>query len=410
MTDRNEWFFDGWSLRFASLLMLVLAIVSTSRQASAATLAIAPPSATVAPMGTQMFTASGGSGMGYTWSLSTNMSGGSVSAAGLYTAGSTGGVVDQVEVTDSAMNTATAAVTVTSSMQVLPTAATVAAGAMLTLTASGGTKPYSWAITTNGSGSASITKAGVYTAGAMAGMDVITATDAKSLMATSTITVTVMKVGIGAMCTSSTMCPTGATCVDDVCCSSSCSGQCQACNTSGAMGTCVTITGPPVGTRSACPQSDSSNICTMMTCDGTSPTSCTSFVGSDTMCGISTCVDQVGTPAAVCEGDGGCQKVTSKGCGAYACIADQCATSCTDSAECSPGNYCKVESKKCVVPPPVPDAGAGSPMGGSTGTSASSGGCSIGGRPGDLPALPILMGLFGSVGLSRRRRRRSGCA
>ena len=59
MTDRNEWFFDGWSLRFASLLMLVLAIVSTSRQASAATLAIAPPSATVAPMGTQMFTASG---------------------------------------------------------------------------------------------------------------------------------------------------------------------------------------------------------------------------------------------------------------------------------------------------------------------------------------------------------------
>jgi hypothetical protein len=118
MTDRNEWFFAGWSLRFASLLLLVVAIVSTSRPASAAAPVIAPPSATVAPMGTQMFTASGGSGMGYTWSLSTNLSGGNVSAAGLYTAGSTGGVVDQVEVTDSAMNTAVAAVTVTSALQV----------------------------------------------------------------------------------------------------------------------------------------------------------------------------------------------------------------------------------------------------------------------------------------------------
>jgi hypothetical protein len=406
MNDPKELAGKRSSLRLLGLVLAFFAIVLGSRPAFAAALAITPPSASVAPLGTQMFTASGGSGTGYTWSISTNNSGGNISAAGLYTAGATGGVVDQVEVTDSAANTATASVTVTGSVQVLPSAATVAAGATQMFLASGGTAPYTWAITTNGSGAmASITSAGLYTAGAMAGMDVVTATDSLGASGSSAVTVTVKKVGIGGSCMSSATCPTGATCVDDVCCSSACTGQCQACNAAGNVGTCVTITGPPVPPRSACSQSDTSNICTMMTCDGTSATACTSFVGKATTCGVASCIDQIGTPGAVCEGDGGCQAVAPKSCGAYACVSDQCASSCTDTSECSPGNYCNVKTGKCIVPPPVPDAGTGGP-GSPTGPTVT-GGCSLQGRPAGSRAaigFMILVGLASLAGFRRRSK------
>ena len=67
--------------------------------ASATALAIGPSSVTVAPGASQTFSASGGSGTGYTWDLATNNSGGAITAAGVYTAGATGGVTDVVRVT-----------------------------------------------------------------------------------------------------------------------------------------------------------------------------------------------------------------------------------------------------------------------------------------------------------------------
>ncbi|MGO8968613.1 MAG: kelch repeat-containing protein [Myxococcaceae bacterium] len=73
---------------------------------------ISPPSVTLVPKGSQAFTASGGSGAGYTWALRANHSSGSISPTGAYTAGSTGGVTDTVQVTDSVGDSATAMVTV----------------------------------------------------------------------------------------------------------------------------------------------------------------------------------------------------------------------------------------------------------------------------------------------------------
>jgi uncharacterized DUF497 family protein len=73
---------------------------------------ITPASASLAPNGSQVFKASGGSGMGYTWTVTTNNSGGSMTAAGVYTAGAKGGVTDVVTCTDSLGNTKTATVTV----------------------------------------------------------------------------------------------------------------------------------------------------------------------------------------------------------------------------------------------------------------------------------------------------------
>jgi len=76
-------------------------------------IAITPASPTVSSGGTTTFSATGGTGIGYTWSLSSNPSGGTINAStGIYTAGAAGGVTDVVKVTDSASNTATTNVAV----------------------------------------------------------------------------------------------------------------------------------------------------------------------------------------------------------------------------------------------------------------------------------------------------------
>jgi hypothetical protein len=64
-------------------------------------LALAPDAAALAPRTTLLFKASGGSGAGYGWTLSSNASGATIDAtSGLYSAGGRGGVTDVVQVTD----------------------------------------------------------------------------------------------------------------------------------------------------------------------------------------------------------------------------------------------------------------------------------------------------------------------
>jgi hypothetical protein len=74
---------------------------------------LTPQSAVVAPLGTQTFVAAGGYGT-YIFSISSNLSGGSINAStGLYTAGSTPNVTDTVEVIDGQGNIRTVSVSVT---------------------------------------------------------------------------------------------------------------------------------------------------------------------------------------------------------------------------------------------------------------------------------------------------------
>jgi hypothetical protein len=351
-----------------------------------------------------MFTASGGSGMGYTWSLAAAPSGGQISSTGLYTAGVTPNVTDQVQVTDSASNVATATVDVSAGLSIMPPGITLAPGNMQQFTGAGGTPPYSWSLVMNTSGG-NITPGGLYTAGAMIGSDTVRIADSNGNSFTVPVTV-VATVPLGTVCTTSGTCPAvGGTayCVDGVCCNEACPGQCQACNTANSLGTCVTIAGPAVAPRPACPVGDPNNICTTKVCDGKSATSCDVFVGSSTICGAATCIDLVGTPQAVCQGDGTCQKITQQTCAPFACVSDQCATSCTDTAECSPGNYCNVTSGMCVVPPVV-DAGTGSSGGAhGTGSSTSSSGCSLEGRSSPFGPFEALLVVL-PFALRRRRR------
>ncbi|MGC4001518.1 MAG: kelch repeat-containing protein [Anaeromyxobacter sp.] len=158
-------------------------------------LEISPTEADTTPLGTVTFTASGGSGEGITWSVSTNASGGSI-AGGVYTAGRTGSVDDVVRVTDSVGNVAEAVVHVSAGISITPPGTTVAPGAGAAFTATGGTDTgFVWALTTNGSGGTIDAATGAYVAGTANGprgqvTDVVTVTDSLGNLASVNVTVT----------------------------------------------------------------------------------------------------------------------------------------------------------------------------------------------------------------------------
>ena len=87
-----------------------------SSTSASSTLVISPSSVTLTPGTTYNFSASGGSGSGYTFSMYTGSTAiGSISTSGYYYAGtSTSGGTDSVLVTDSAGNVAYASVSITS--------------------------------------------------------------------------------------------------------------------------------------------------------------------------------------------------------------------------------------------------------------------------------------------------------
>jgi hypothetical protein len=141
--------------------------------------AISPASAEVAPLASETFTVSGGSGAAYMWSLFRNSSGASLDISGHYTAGPKAGAVDIVAVTDSTGNSARAVVTVTP-LVISPSNSNVRPMASEILKASGGSGTnYAWAFITNGSG-ATLSPSGatvVYTAGSNIGSDPAMPTD-----------------------------------------------------------------------------------------------------------------------------------------------------------------------------------------------------------------------------------------
>ena len=154
-------------------------------------LALLPLTATVTPLGSRTFIASGDPAASYTFAVSTNLSGGNITAGGVYTAGPTGGVMDVVRVTDSLSRTAMATVTVSAGLAVNPSAPTVPPrGAQLFTTTGGSGTGVTYALTTNHSGGTIDSATGNYVAGSTGGVtDVVTATDSLGNTATATVTV-----------------------------------------------------------------------------------------------------------------------------------------------------------------------------------------------------------------------------
>ena len=162
--------------------------------AIAAGLVVTPPSATRAPLGHVALTVSGGAGDGYTFSVSTNLSGATVAGAtGDYAAGSTGGVTDVVTVQDSLGNSATASIMVTAALDPMTPTVSVSPRGTTTVAAAGGAGSYIYQLTSNGSGGSINPHTGVYVAGGQPlSTDVITITDANG--ATTTV---VINIGAG---------------------------------------------------------------------------------------------------------------------------------------------------------------------------------------------------------------------
>jgi hypothetical protein len=132
----------------------------------------------------------------------------------------------------------------------------------------------------------------------------------------------------GTACTVGSTCLSGF-CADGVCCDKACNGQCEACDVTGASGTCTPVTGPPHGSRTACAGSGSS--CDG-TCDGTNTSDC-SYPSSSTICGAA-CDGH-------CNGSGSCSAASGGMCpNGFACGVGACKTSCTVPADCQTNFSC----------------------------------------------------------------------
>jgi len=146
----------------------------------------------------------------------------------------------------------------------------------------------------------------------------------------------------GATCAADGECATGY-CADGVCCSAPCTGQCQACDVAGSIGTCTPVVGKPHGARAACVDPGD---CTARTCDGNDPGKCSGFIGNDRACGAASCKDGEATGAAKCDGAGSCGAAKRTSCEPYDCDTDVCKTGCAANADCAAGYECK--ESKCV--------------------------------------------------------------
>jgi MYXO-CTERM domain-containing protein len=144
----------------------------------------------------------------------------------------------------------------------------------------------------------------------------------------------------GVSCSSGEECLSGF-CVDGVCCTTPCSGQCEACNANGAVGTCIPVVGAPRGDRTPCNPGSAEAPCQAASCDGIDRFACKGFVGTDTVVSPATCKDGVATPLVSCNGKGSPQEVVPSNCGAYVCGPDACLEACSSDADCSSQFRCK---------------------------------------------------------------------
>ena len=163
----------------------------------AITLTISPTVATLAPGGTQNFSAAvaGNSNTGVTWSVQEGTAGGSINSGGLYTAPLVSGVYHVIATSQANTGvTSSAVVTVSgsySTITISPTSATVPEGAGQTFTAvvsSGG--GVDWSVQEAAGGT--ITSSGIYTAPQIAGTFHVIATNVVNSSQTATATVTVV--------------------------------------------------------------------------------------------------------------------------------------------------------------------------------------------------------------------------
>ena len=153
----------------------------------------------------------------------------------------------------------------------------------------------------------------------------------------------------GAACTSAAGCPVGGSCADGVCCNTACQGQCEACDSPSAAGTCIPLQGAPHSGRAACAvPALGEDVCSAKTCDGFVGAACKGFVGTEKACRSTSCLSGVATIAASCTGRGTCQDLVTVTCAPYRCAGAACGRSCESDAECDESFRCDGLAHACV--------------------------------------------------------------
>jgi MYXO-CTERM domain-containing protein len=140
----------------------------------------------------------------------------------------------------------------------------------------------------------------------------------------------------GDACAASADCITGV-CIDGVCCDRACTNPCEACDVTGSVGTCATITGQPHGTRAPCTGTGLGTACGQA-CNGIDATKCI-YALATTACGANACSGGTATHTGSCDFAGTCIFATST-CGAYACDTSACKTNCAANTDCAAGFHC----------------------------------------------------------------------
>jgi len=145
------------------------------------------------------------------------------------------------------------------------------------------------------------------------------------------------RLAAGARCGASSQCASGH-CVDGVCCDAACSGQCEACDVPGSVGTCTPTVGAPAGVRPACV--DDGSACGGA-CDGSHRTACI-YPNAPIPCRAAACSGGVATLAASCDGSGRCPAPQQQTCDPYSCAGATCAGTCIADGDCagSPPGWC----------------------------------------------------------------------
>ena len=140
----------------------------------------------------------------------------------------------------------------------------------------------------------------------------------------------------GAECSAATECASGF-CAQGVCCNSACSGACKACNLSGSLGLCNSVSDGSPDPQGLCPVTLQSTCGTTGSCKG----GACAYFGKGLNCKAAQCASiSAQTPVSTCDGVGACATPGNVPCGTFICSAAACKSTCLADSDCVPPNTC----------------------------------------------------------------------
>ncbi len=154
--------------------------------------------------------------------------------------------------------------------------------------------------------------------------------------------------GPGQACVTSVECMTGLTCAQGYCCTSACTGACQSCALSNAIGTCTNVPDGVSDPQGTCRDQGQSTCGQDGFCDGSG--ACRKYAGG-TSCQPPSCpgTGSTLTTGRTCDGNGNCQQPTTLSCAPFVCNGtnNTCKAACSVDADCLPPDICDPLTNLC---------------------------------------------------------------